>query len=111
MAEVRFTNKPEPKVIPQDTSWYKKECHKCPYLIREPAFDTDGDLTTEPKIAVRCVRPTGDECLADAMLVKQLLLMEQYKAIAKKVQNTPAQPRKVSVLTSKRRNKIHKRKR
>jgi len=45
------------------------------------------------------------------MLVEQLLLMEQYKAIAKKAQDTPAEPRKVSGLTLKRRGKIHKRRR
>ena len=117
MGELKLTNRKDPIVpeekpmkILEDTSWYKSYCHKCPYLIRVPSFDTD-DCAAEPKVAVSCVKPVGEDCLAHSTLVSAVLMRDMYNEVAKKVAATPAPETSIGASTLKRRKKIKKRRR
>jgi len=80
MAEISFSNKPEPKIITEDRNWIKPECAKCPYFVRDE----------ENKI-MQCVRPLDldEECLVESPLVAGLLIKENYEKAMKILKDTP----------------------
>lgn len=81
MATIGFTNKPAPnvakakpvkkevkeevKIIPVDKSWCRPYCVKCPYFAND-----------EPAEMIHCVRPTGENCLADNILVAGYIMQQ-----------------------------------
>lgn len=62
------------KVMRPDTTWFKPHCNKCPYLQKDD----------EKKIAF-CWRPIGESCLAESLLVAQLLITEQYNNLKRRM--------------------------
>ena len=103
-------------IIPPNRDWYKKYCHKCPYLVREEGLDRNNEDGEKDKVAVRCVRPVDEKCIVtDSVLVSQLVMREMLvttqKLLAKKEESKSAEFIVAGAATLKRRRKIHKRRR
>lgn len=55
--------------VPIVQRWYQSRCKKCPYLINDEIMKR-----------VHCVRPIGEGCLAESLLVAGALAAENYNA-------------------------------
>lgn len=53
----------------EDKNWYKAHCKKCPYLVNDEIMKK-----------VHCVRPVGEGCLAESLLVAGCLAADDYNA-------------------------------
>lgn len=106
MADISLTNKKPVEIIPEDRSWYKAYCQKCPYFWHE-------ELTEENEggvVGIRCFQPFGEECLAKSLLVSQMLMVEMHNTMVRKMhRKDEEQDISTGVFTKKRRAKIIKR--
>jgi len=59
--------------VVENKNWLKAECSKCPYLVNGKTIGEGGDGSG----MMRCVRPFGERCLAEGMLVQMLLRGEK----------------------------------
>lgn len=91
----------------ENRKWYQPYCKKCPYLV----FDEELEM-------VHCVRPVGESCLAEGLLVGGLIIAEAHNEAQRKSYEDNNGPTRIKTpdpvvneLTKKRRAKIHKRRR
>jgi len=52
-----------------DRNWYKAYCKKCPYLVHDKLMDK-----------LHCVRPVGEGCLAESLLVASVIMADAHNA-------------------------------
>lgn len=77
MGTIEFTNKPDSevadpkvakekvKIIQEDKSWCRSYCINCPYFVND-----------EFTKMMYCVRPVGENCLADGILVAGYIMKQ-----------------------------------
>ena len=115
MSEVSFSSKREPAIIGENSNWVQPYCRRCPYFIHVDALNQDG------RIAVRCVRPVGEGCLAESILVAGAIMADAHNEMVKKMyadrdkrdekEKEMQDMAVVNVLTKKRQGKMLKRRR
>lgn len=90
--------------VPINQRWYQPYCKKCPYLIND-------EITKK----LHCVRPAGEECLAEGILVAGVIMANSHNAKITKMytdrDKKSADDAVVHKLSKRRRNKLPKRKR
>ena len=90
-----------------DQRWYKSYCNKCPYLVNDEIMEK-----------LHCVRPVGEGCLAEGILVAGVIMTDIHNARIQKACEDNHRPTRIKIsdpvvseLTKKRQAKIHKRRR
>lgn len=73
MRRIRDLISRKPKVrIVEDHNWMKPECKMgCPYFVDGQAEDSKDKLS-------QCIRPFGERCLAERMLVQMAVRKRQF---------------------------------
>ena len=88
----------------EDRNWYKTHCKKCPYLVND-----------ETMKKLHCVRPVGEECLAESLLVAGVIAADAHNAMVRKIyadrDKKSADNEVVHKLSERRRSKLPKRRR
>lgn len=67
MVEVGMSGKT--KTVTEDRSWYRSYCKLYPYYINDEILNM-----------LHCVRPIGEECLADGLLVAGVIMTDIHTA-------------------------------
>lgn len=88
----------------EDRSWYKSCCKLCPYFVNDESLQK-----------LHCVRPVGEGCLAESLLVAGIMIADAHNARVTKM-NADRDKREadhavVEKLSDKRRRKLVKRRR
>ena len=66
-----FRRKPKMRIV-EDHNWMKPECKLgCPYFVDGQAEDSVDKLT-------QCIRPFGERCLAEGLLVQMAVSKKQF---------------------------------
>lgn len=66
-----FSRTPKVKIV-EDHNWIKAECRLgCPYFV-------DGEAENSKDKLSQCIRPFGERCLAEGMLVQMAVRKEQF---------------------------------
>lgn len=90
--------------VPIDQRWYQPHCKKCPYLVNDEIMKK-----------VHCIRPVGEGCLAESLLVAGCIAADNYNAMVRKIytdrDKKSADDEVVVKLSERRKAKLPKRKR
>ena len=111
MAEISFSGKagavsktnpePEAMVVEPDKSWLQPYCRKCPYFVNE----------NEHLKMLLCVRPFGEKCLAENILVAGMIVADAHNDHMRKQYRENNGPTAIAPITNKLTNKLTKKRR
>lgn len=79
----------------KNIKWYQPHCKKCPYLVHDEIMER-----------LHCIRPVGEGCLAESLLVAGVIAADKYNA---KITAMSAERDRIAALPSISHKKIKRR--